>query len=90
MYKRACNADINISEIPNQESFRKRILIERQREFPFEGHRWYDLVRMGYAKEVMAQVGHSLSDYQLLYPIPKTELERINNTELLWQNSGYN
>jgi len=90
VYKRACNADINISEIPNQESFRKRILIERQREFPFEGHRWYDLVRMGYAKEVMAQVGHSLSDYQLLYPIPKTELERINNTDLLWQNNGYN
>lgn len=88
--KRAGNIDIAISEIPDQTSFRRRIMIERQREFPYEGHRWYDLVRMGFAKEVMAQVGHTLSDYQFLYPIPKTELERINNTNLLWQNTGYN
>jgi starch-binding outer membrane protein, SusD/RagB family len=88
--KRAGNSDIAISEIPDQTSFRRRIMIERQREFPYEGHRWYDLVRMGYAREVMAVVGHTLSDYQFLYPIPKTELERINNTDLLWQNTGYN
>ncbi len=90
VYKRACKLDINISEIPDQASFRRRIMIERQREFPFEGHRWFDLVRMGFAREVMAGIGHSIADYQLVYPIPKTELERINNTDLLWQNTGYN
>ena len=90
VYKRACKLDINIAEIPDQASFRRRIMIERQREFPFEGHRWFDLVRMGFAREVMAGIGHSIADYQLVYPIPKTELERINNTDLLWQNTGYN
>lgn len=77
------------TDLPNQESLRKAILEERQREFPYEGHRWFDLVRMGYAKEVMATVGHNISDYQLLYPIPKTEIERINDLDLLWQNPGY-
>ena len=59
------------------------------REFPYEGQRWFDLVRMGGAKEAMKAEGHIIQDYQFLYPIPKTELERINNTELLWQNTGY-
>ena len=49
----------------------------------------FDLVRMGGAKEAMKAEGHIIQDYQFLYPIPKTELERINNTELLWQNTGY-
>ena len=53
------------------------------------GHRWFDLVRMGGAKEAMKAEGHTIQDFQFLYPIPKTELERINNTELLWQNPGY-
>ena len=43
----------------------------------------------GGAKEAMKAEGHIIQDYQFLYPIPKTELERINNTELLWQNTGY-
>ena len=64
-------------------------LLERQQEFPYEGQRWFDLVRMGGAKEAMKAEGHIIQDYQFLYPIPKTELERINNTELLWQNTGY-
>jgi hypothetical protein len=64
-------------------------MIERQREFPYEGHRWFDLVRMGYAKEVMATVGHDINDYQLLFPIPKTEIERVNDESLIWQNPRY-
>lgn len=81
---------IKITDLPNKDTFRKAILEERQREFPFEGHRWFDLVRMGYAKEVLAATGHSIQDYQLVYPIPKTEIEKVNNTSILWQNEGYN
>ena len=77
------------TELPDQDSFRKAIMLERQQEFPYEGQRWFDLVRMGGAKEAMKAEGHIIQDYQFLYPIPKTELERINNTELLWQNTGY-
>lgn len=76
-------------ELPDQSSFRRAILDERQREFPYEGHRWYDLVRMGFAKEVMKNEGFDIQDYQLLFPIPQNEIEKIGNTEILWQNPGY-
>ncbi|MDR0582072.1 MAG: RagB/SusD family nutrient uptake outer membrane protein [Prevotellaceae bacterium] len=80
----------NDPAIANQDSFNKAIMLERQLEFPYEGHRWFDIVRMGEAKAVMALNGHTITDYQFLFPIPKTELERINNEALLWQNPGYN
>lgn len=89
VHTRAGLSPIQITELPDKESFRKAIMLERQQEFPYEGHRWFDLVRMGGAKEAMKADGHIIQDYQFLYPIPKTELERINNTELLWQNAGY-
>lgn len=76
--------DLNASDVPDKASFRKAILDERQREFPYEGHRWFDLVRMGYAQEVMG-----IQDYQLLFPIPQNEMEKIGNTDILWQNPGY-
>lgn len=81
---------IDILTLPNKDAFRKAILVERQLEFPFEGHRWFDLVRMGYAKEVMEEIGHTITENQLLYPIPKSVIERVNNTSLVWQNPGYN
>ncbi|MDR3132811.1 MAG: RagB/SusD family nutrient uptake outer membrane protein [Prevotellaceae bacterium] len=75
--------------VANQDAFNKTIMLERQLEFPYEGHRWFDIVRMGEAKAVMAANGHNISDYQFLFPIPKTEMERINNEALLWQNPEY-
>lgn len=89
VHTRAGLSPLQITELPDQDSFRKAIMLERQQEFPYEGQRWFDLVRMGGAKEAMKAEGHIIQDYQYLYPIPKTELERINNTELLWQNTGY-
>jgi hypothetical protein len=89
VHTRAGLQPVDISSLPNQDSFRKAILRERQQEFPYEGHRWFDLLRMGAAKEAMAQEEHTLNDFQLLFPIPKTELERINNEHLLGQNPGY-
>lgn len=88
--ERAQVGNIPASELASQDAFRRAILLERQREFPYEGHRWFDLVRMGYAKEVMAAQGINIQDYQLLYPIPQTAIERVNNHEILWQNPGYN
>lgn len=89
VHKRSGMDKILISSLPDRESFRRAILLERQQEFPMEGHRWFDLLRMGYAKEVMGKIGYEIKDFQFIYPIPKTELERINNTSLLWQNPGY-
>lgn len=76
-------------DVPDKFSFKRAILDERQREFPYEGQRWFDLVRMGYAKEVMAAEGFSITDNQLLYAIPTEEMERIGNDQILWQNPGY-
>lgn len=87
--KRAGLSPVDNTVLNDMSSFRKAVMVERQLEFPYEGHRWFDIVRMGFAKEVMLKAGHTVQDYQYLYPIPKTALERINNTSLLWQNTGY-
>lgn len=89
VHTRAGLAPLDITTIPNQDAFRRAICKERQMEFPYEGQRWFDVVRMGYAKEFAAAEGHYIQNYQLLYPIPNTELERINDTSLLWQNPNY-
>ena len=89
VHTRAGLDPLNITDIPDQDSFRRAVCLERQKEFPYEGQRWFDLVRMGYAAEAIASEGHAIQNWQLLYPIPTTELERINDPSLLWQNPGY-
>lgn len=49
--QRAGISNLTAKQLPTQEKFRKGILVERQREFPYEGQRWFDLVRMGFAKK---------------------------------------
>ena len=46
VHMRSCSSSIQIADLPDKDSFRKAIMLERQREFPYEGHRWFDLVRM--------------------------------------------
>lgn len=63
---------------------------ERRTEFFSEwGHRWLDLKRTGRAHDVLSVIPVKqpwAGDYQLLYPIPLTEI-RVNNK--LTQNPGY-
>lgn len=87
--QRAGISNLTVKQLPTQEKFRKGILVERQREFPYEGQRWFDLVRMGFAKSVMAENGVEIKDYQLLFPIPQQEIEKVGDKSILWQNSGY-
>lgn len=87
--QRAGISNLTAKQLPTQEKFRKGILIERQREFPYEGQRWFDLVRMGFAKSVMAENGVEIKDYQLLFPIPQQEIEKVGDKSILWQNPGY-
>lgn len=87
--QRAGISNLTASHLPTQAKFRHGILVERQREFPYEGHRWFDLVRMGYAKSVMADNGIDINDYQLLFPIPQQEIEKVGDSSILWQNPGY-
>jgi len=63
---------------------------ERQTELFGEwGHRWFDLKRTGKAEQVLSAIPAKQpwrGSYQLLYPIPKTELQRDH---FLTQNPNY-
>ncbi|WP_367276195.1 RagB/SusD family nutrient uptake outer membrane protein [uncultured Duncaniella sp.] len=89
VHTRAGLNPIDIADVPSQESFRKTVMLERQKEFPYEGHRWFDSIRLGGAIEAAAADGKEIQQYQFLYPIPESELERINDKTLMWQNPGY-
>ena len=88
--ERANLLTLTSTDLPNQASFRDAVLNERFLEFPFEGHRWFDLIRTNTAEaEINSGVGISIQDFQLLYPVPQTEVEKINNVSIFYQNEGY-
>lgn len=63
------------------------IFKERQVELFSEwGHRWFDLKRSGLANAVMQQIKTGWQETDLLYPIPRREIEANPN---LTQNNGY-
>ena len=58
---------------------------ERQLEFAFEGHRWFDLVRTGRAMALIPTVSNI---NKTLFPIPLSEL-LANTNPGMTQNPGY-
>lgn len=78
------------ANLPDQASFRTAVLKERFLEFPLEGHRWFDLIRTNTAAaEISSVIGVDIESYQLLYPVPQAEVEKINNPTIFYQNDGY-
>lgn len=51
------------------------------------GHRWFDLIRTGKAIEVLKPIKPTITDKDLLYPIPRPAMRTNPN---LTQNNGYN
>jgi len=70
----------------SMESLRDAILLERGWEFHTEGLRRQDLIRHGKFIEYAQDRGKPAMDYQVLFPIPQSELDRNPNLE---QNTGY-
>jgi tetratricopeptide (TPR) repeat protein len=76
----------------DQTGLRLELEKERRVEFLYEGHRWFDLVRTGRARQLLnahhASQGFSFTveDYELLLPIPQNEID-LNPS--LKQNPGY-
>jgi tetratricopeptide (TPR) repeat protein len=70
----------------NQAQMRLALEQERRLELAFEGHRWFDLVRTGRAIAVMNSKGFSISEKDLLYPLPQSQIDI--NPEIK-QNTGY-
>jgi len=87
--ERAGLTALTSTEITNQAGFRNAILQERFLEFSFEGHRWFDLIRTETAVEELAELGKTVQDHQLLFPIPQAEIEKINNLSIFPQNPGF-
>lgn len=83
----------NIDDLPltlSRDQVLAAIEKERKTEFFAEwGHRWFDLKRTGKAHDVLSAMQSKqpwVGDYQLLYPIPPTE---ITTNHKLTQNPGY-
>jgi len=58
---------------------------QRQKEFAFEGHRWFDLVRTGRAITVLSNIEKAS---QTLFPIPQNEILSNDNSNM-YQNDDY-
>ena len=71
--------------VSNPNAILLEIEIQRQKEFAFEGHRWFDLVRTNRAIILLENVTHT---DQTLFPIPLTEL-LANDNPGMGQNPGY-
>ena len=81
-------------------AFKVEVYEQERLEAPFEGHRWFDLIRTGRALSVMnskvATPGSSttigitspIKESQLLYPIPQIVI--ITSAPAIEQNPGYN
>lgn len=72
-----------------KEEMREIIIHERRMELAFEGHRWFDIIRLDkgqYALDFFAGIGKKATKDRLLLPIPLTEMDSNN---LMEQNPGY-
>lgn len=70
-----------------QDETREMIYLERRFEFYLEGHRWFDLVRTGRALTALAAQG--IQPHMLVFPIPLSQIQVINNPSVFPQNPGY-
>lgn len=73
-----------------KEQLRQAIIKERRLELAFEGHRWFDMIRIDggqYAIDFLRSIGKAnVNKNRLLFPIPQTERDA---NPLIEQNPGY-
>lgn len=86
-------------QFPSKDYARKAVRMERRLELAMEGHRFYDLVRWGIAKEVLESYstfegkflpffnGLKYKPHNDYFPVPQTEIDRSSGA--LKQNIGY-
>ncbi len=70
-----------------QAEAREKVYLERRFELYLEGHRWFDLVRTGRALEVMQSRG--MKPHMTVFPIPRSQIEVVNDPSIFSQNPGY-
>jgi len=77
---------LNFTNTVTQANFVDSLVADRARELCAEGHRRWDLIRLGRYAQAMAKVGVTLDNNHLLMPIPYTEIQSNPN---LTQNPGW-
>ena len=77
-------AGLDAFQTTDKAAFIRELADERGREFALEGQRWFDLVRLGLAKEILGA-----DEVHLVFPIPNAQIEIVNNNSILWQNPGF-
>lgn len=79
----------DVPEGLSQEQMREKIIRERRMELAFEGHRYFDLLRIqngDYALDFFRSLGKNVTRERLLLPIPLTEMD---SNHAMTQNPGY-
>lgn len=79
-----------VSTTLSKDQMREKIIHERRMELAFEGHRWFDMIRIqngDYALRFLHSIGKTNATRErLLFPIPQTEMD---SNPLMTQNPGY-
>jgi hypothetical protein len=88
----------------NKANAHTALRFERRLELAMEGHRFFDLVRWGFAKEVLNKYlayefkkrsnlgGASFKDHNVVFPVPQRQIDatlKPDGTKTLSQNPGY-
>jgi hypothetical protein len=77
-----------IANVLTRDAFVDALVQERAWEFSAEGHRRFDLLRLGrYKQRQLAVFNRTVDDKYLLFPIPQTEIDL--NPNLKPQNPGF-
>ena len=86
--KRAGLDPLDATTTPTADAFVDALVQERGWELCMEGHRRWDLLRMGKLKQVQKAVyNRDIDDKYLLFPVPQTETSL--NANLLPNNDGF-
>lgn len=84
--ERAGLSPLTSGNTTDQNAFRLAVENERRLELVFEGHRFFDLRRTGRGAEVLPNIGTLVSENQMYFPIPQSEMD-LNSA--MTQNPGY-
>lgn len=84
---RAGLSPLTDAETSTADALNEALQKERRLEFAFENQRWFDLLRTGKALETMNAAGSNIKNYQLLFPVPQTQIDI--SPETMKQNAEY-
>ena len=82
-------ADVSTYTGLSKDETREAIYTERRLELCFEGHRWFDLLRTGRALDNEVLKAKGIRPMHLLFPVPWSQVQVVNNKSIFWQNEGY-